>query len=49
MDFNANTFDHQIMRVKLIKETLGEFEKESSAQCVFKDEESGGLIIIRKV
>ncbi len=41
-------FDQQISRIKLIKEALGIFEKESGARCIFKDEEKGGLIIILK-
>lgn len=40
--------NQQLSRVKLIKEALALFEKESGARCMFKDEEKGGLIIIMK-
>lgn len=41
----------QIDRVKVVKEALAIFEQEvgSGARCMFKDEEHGGLIIIKKV
>ncbi|MDB5260687.1 MAG: Methyltransferase domain [Candidatus Nomurabacteria bacterium] len=35
-------------RVSIVKEALSIFEAETGAQCVFKDEEKGGLIIITK-
>lgn len=38
----------QFTRIKLVKEALEIFEKESGARCMFKDEERKGLIIIIK-
>jgi SAM-dependent methyltransferase len=38
----------QIARIRVVKEALEIFEKESGARCMFKDEEHGGLIIILK-
>ncbi len=40
---------YMLKRVHIIKEVLGQFEKESGMQCVFKDEKGGGLIIIKKI
>lgn len=41
---NKQMFD----RVYLIKKALELFERQSGAKCIFKDEKSGGLIIIMK-
>lgn len=40
---------YELSRVRIIKEVLSRFEKESGAQCIFKDDKRGGLIIIRKI
>lgn len=37
-----------LTRINLVKEALLIFEKESGAQCIFKDEVEGGLIIVIK-
>lgn len=50
IDLNEDTsYNQQIARTQVIKEALDLFEKESGAQCLFKDERQGGLIIIKKV
>ncbi len=58
METNAGTWvpldevessNQTLDRIKLIKEVLLIFEKESGAKCIFKDEKRGGLIIISKV
>lgn len=50
IDLNEEASYHQqIARARAIKEALEIFEKESGAQCTFKEEKYGGLIIIKKV
>lgn len=39
-----NDLEQHLSRIRLVKEALSIFEKDSGAKCIFKDAESGGSL-----